>query len=89
MELSLREGIPNYFNETHFCENWRIGDLPEAEYERLIEIHRLNREWKPIDEESLLMCIYVWGVEDGDSYPCVVQFDVSMEGVLAYLPGEM
>ena len=85
MEMQLRQANPGYFNETHFCEAWRIGNLPDEEYERLTAVFRANEEDRPIDGENLLMYIYIWGVEEGDSYPCVVQLDVSMMGMLAYL----
>ncbi|MCI9095535.1 MAG: hypothetical protein HFI95_04880 [Lachnospiraceae bacterium] len=85
MEMQLRQANPGYFNETHFCEAWRIGNLPDEEYERLTAVFRANEEDRPIDGENLLMYIYIWGVEEGDSYPCVVQLDVSMMGTLAYL----
>lgn len=88
MEMQLRQANPGYFNETHFCEAWRIGNLPKEEYERLTAVFRANKEGRPIDEENLLMCIYLWGVEEGDSYPCVVQLDVSMMGTLACLTSE-
>lgn len=88
MEMQLRQGNPGYFRESHFCDNWRVGNLLDSEYERLVAVFRANQEGRPIDEEKLLMYIYIWGVEEGDSYPCVVQLDVSMAGALAYLPEE-
>ena len=85
MEMQLRQANPGYFNETRFCEAWRIGYLPDEEYERLTAVFRANKEDRPIDGENLLMYIYIWGVEEGNYYPCVVQLDVSMMGTLAYL----
>ena len=59
--------------------------MPDEEYERLTAALRAHTEASPIDGDNLLMYIYIWGVEEGDSYPCVVQLDVSMMGTLAYL----
>lgn len=84
MEAQLQQGVPSYFNEVHFCEDWRVGNLPEEEYRELAERCEINRGRK-LGEDDLLMSVYLWGVEEGEAYPCVVQLDVSMMGALAYL----
>lgn len=85
MEAQLRQGVPGYFNETHFCEDWRLSGLPREEYDRLAAVFRANKPDRPIDGEDLLMYVNIWGVENQEPCPCVVQLDVSMLGKLIYL----
>ena len=87
MEAQLKAGVPDYFNEAHFCEAWKIGTLPQEEYDRLVQTYQASLvPGRPIDESRSLLWIYVWGVAADDTYPCVVQLDASQEGVMSYLP---
>ena len=87
MEAQLKEGVPDYFNEAHFCEGWKIGTLPQEEYDRLVQTYQASLvPSRPIGENRSLLWIYVWGVAADDTYPCVVQLDASQEGVMSYLP---
>ena len=74
MELSLKKANPNYFNEYHFCDEWKIQELSDRDYKRLSEIY-MESIGAPISKDAVLMGINISGISSGDSYSCNVQLD--------------
>lgn len=91
MEFQLKQANPDYFNEAHFCESWKIGNLPQKEYDRLVQVYRQSlTPSRPIDENRSLMWICFRGVATDSTYTCTVQLDASQGGVMSCLvnPGQ-
>ncbi|MGN0166606.1 MAG: hypothetical protein ACI4AB_01065 [Acetatifactor sp.] len=82
MELSLKEANADYFNEWHFCDEWRVGNLSDEEYRQLKEFYNRNREGMQLDAGDPLVGMVISGVEEGEAYTCKVQLNAM---VLVYL----
>lgn len=82
MELSLKEANADYFNEWHFCDEWRVGNLSDEEYRQLKEFYNRNREGMQLDAGDPLVGMVISGVEEGEVYTCMVQLNAM---VLVYL----
>lgn len=74
MELSLKAAEQNYFNEYHFCDEWKIKNLSDEEYAELSKVYE-ESTGTPINKEAELMGINISGVASGESYLCNVQLD--------------
>lgn len=72
MEQSLKQANAFYFNESHFCEEWRAKNLPEEVYGQLAEVYEANGEGIVPDEREPLMWISLSGIAEGETYTCNV-----------------
>lgn len=74
MELSLKKAEPNYFNEYHFCDEWKIQNLPDEKYAELSEVYE-ESTGAPVNKDAELMGINISGIATGEVYSCNIQLD--------------
>lgn len=72
MELDFKKVNPNYFIESHYCDEWKIANLPTEEYERLEILYNANREGSILDNKDALVWLGVMGIDEGEAYECRV-----------------
>lgn len=76
LDAQLKRANPEYFNQYHFCEEWKLETLPEESYNRLLQVQETaERARVPLAKDTPLMYMNFWGTDGG---PCTVQLNASV-----------
>lgn len=77
MEYMFSQEIPDFFYESHTREDWRLGKLPEEDYEQLVQFYgdyytAKGEHYQPLNENDSLMYMTVYGNASDSSYICSI-----------------
>ena len=80
MEAQFKNTNPDYFNQYHFCEEWKASTLPQDSFNRLSQVQETvtDRVGIPVDKSTPLMYVNFWGT---DGNPCTIQLNASVLAV--------
>lgn len=74
MEFDLKKGNPDYFNETHWCDAWKMETLTEKEYDLMAESYDAitGGKYAALKGDTLLMDVNISGILSEEKYSCTV-----------------
>ena len=76
METQLKDANPGYFNQYHFREEWRAGNLPEKSFNRLSQVKETaERMGVLVEKDTPLMYMNFW---ETDGSPCTIHINASV-----------